>query len=209
MGSVDFGDNTILATDDGNFGSLTGQQAVLGTAGTLQTLSVYVKPGTSAGGNMTLGCYSESGGNPSVKLAQTPSFATVDGWNTVNVQTPVALAAANYWLAYEQDTSGIVVKVTGSGNFSQISFAYNATLPDPFGGTSSSGFHWSLYGTVSTPTAFNNRSNQLRRGILAGNVKMLTFPRGIRPRIRNVKSISRSLIVHALPIAGFRMVKSP
>lgn len=193
MGSVDFGETTILTNDDGNFGTVTSQQAALGTAGTLQTLSFYVKPGTALG-HIVLGLYAESGGLPGAKLAQTAQFNAADAWNTQPVQTPVALAVGNYWLAYEYDDSTtLTIKVVGNGSFAQVTFTYNAVLPDPFGTPGTGGFHWSFYGTVSTPTAFNNRSNQLRRGILAANVKMLTFPESIRPRIQNVKSISRSL----------------
>ena len=64
---------------------------------------------TTAAGNLVLGIYDATGpgGKPGNLLAQTNGFTPTTGWNTQNVITPVALAAGNYWLAYNPSNNSL------------------------------------------------------------------------------------------------------
>jgi hypothetical protein len=119
---------------------------------TFQSLSFYV---TVAGGNLRLGIYDATGpnGGPGTLKAQTNSFATVLGWNTQPVVTPVSLPAGTYWLAYLPDNNSLsFVKNTTTGTSGRFyTFTYGP-MPAIFSTTPQiTGSHWSFYGTLSVP----------------------------------------------------------
>lgn len=181
---VDFGETTILASDDsGNNGALVAQQAVLGVAGTLQTLSFYVTPGTSAG-SMRLGCYTDGGTVPNALVAQTNAFAVIDGWNTNPVISPTPMTAGTYWLVYEYDTGTVGLKVVTNGSFADVAFSF-AAMPSTFpGGAATGSLHWSFFGSVSVGSGTTDSSKLLGKSVLLGRSMLLASPRERSPRSR-------------------------
>src|SRR5262245_158949 len=147
-----FGETKVLSTgDSGNGNLLVAQKAQLTQAGKLESLSFYV---ATASGNLRLGLYDATGpnGGPGALLAQTASTAAVTGWNTIDVQTPVDLAAATYWLTYLPSSDGLAFVKARDGTSSGVSasFTYGA-MPGSFPSSSSTtASHWSMYGTVLT-----------------------------------------------------------
>jgi hypothetical protein len=148
-----FGETNAVGTggDGGNANSLLTQSATLSQAGTLQSLSFYVR---NAAGHLRLGVYDATGtgGEAGNLLAQTNGFTPINGWNTVNVITPVGLAAGNYWLAYLTDSNSLGFTVnSNSGQEYGYGYTYG-TMPATFtyqaGG--SNAVHWSFYGTVTS-----------------------------------------------------------
>jgi len=95
--SQTMGETNVLGSDDSeNANYVLAQQATLGQAGTLESLSFYV---SQAAGSLVLGVYDASGpGNgPGTLIAQTAGFTPVVGWNTQSV-APVTLSAGTYRL---------------------------------------------------------------------------------------------------------------
>jgi hypothetical protein len=149
LDSITMGDATIEATvDSGNAGLLLAQSATLTQAGTLRSLSFYVE-GAPAG-HLRLGVYSNAADAPGNLLASTASTEAASGWNTIDVITPVALAAGAYWLAYEYDDAGLSFRSVGNGSSQaqMMEFTYGA-LPASFQATSSWNGNWSFYATLS------------------------------------------------------------
>jgi len=152
IGGGELGDATVESNDDNSNGNLLlAQEAALSHTATVQSLSFYV---TTATGNLILGIYDATGpsGGPGARLATTAGFAPTTGWNTANVVTPVALAAGNYWVAYNPSSDGLHFVNNGgaSGNCAYYSHTYGA-LPGTFSTapTSCTPTLWSLYATVT------------------------------------------------------------
>jgi hypothetical protein len=85
-------------------GGVSSGGVVLPQAGTIQSISVYC---TVPSGDILLGIYdnSGSGGFPGKLFASTASTSLVAGWNTINVTTPVLLAAGTYWFLMIADSN--------------------------------------------------------------------------------------------------------
>lgn len=124
------------------------QDAALAQPGTLHSLSFYV---TAAAGDLRLGIYDATGlgGNPGAKLAETNAFTPVVGWNTVNLLTPVALAAGDYWLAYLPSSNGLEFRADRTiGTFKYYAHAFGP-MPATFSTSHNTGVtRWSFYGTL-------------------------------------------------------------
>jgi Immunoglobulin domain len=151
--TITIGDKNIESAGDSGNGNLVPAQAVaLSQAATLQSLSFYV---TGASGNLILGIYDATGpgGHPGKLLAATGSFATVNGWNTANVVTPVSLAAGNYWLAYLPSSSSLSFpKQNDSGSCVYQAQTFSNGMPATFATSVSdcSPTTWSFYATLVT-----------------------------------------------------------
>jgi len=143
------GESTVLSgTDSGNGNLLIVQDVSLSQPATIQSLSFYVR---KASGSLVLGIYDNTGpsNGPGTLKAQTGSFATVAGWDTVGVVTPVALAAGNYWLAYLPSSSSLTfaTKQTGSFKYSNVNFG---SMPAKFPAIAGQGStHWSIYASLN------------------------------------------------------------
>jgi hypothetical protein len=125
---------------------LVGQQASLGQAATMQSMSFNV---VTATGSLRLGIYDATGagGSPGVLKAQTASFTPVVGWNTQNLTTPVALPAGTYWLAYLPSSSALAFEADfTTGSYWAAPYTFGA-MPASFPTTGASGgtSHWALY----------------------------------------------------------------
>lgn len=160
--TITMGEPTVLSEyaccDDG---LLVAQEAVLSQAATLRSVSFYVcgpsECGQPSEGQLRFGVYDATGpsGGPGVKKAETNEITPVEGWNTVNVVTPVALPAGTYWLAYAHTSPVLSYNVTFfSGAQSRYySFTYGP-LPATFSVTPSiTDTRWSFYATLETETS--------------------------------------------------------
>ncbi len=146
---ITIGETNILATDDnGNGNLLVAQQATLSQTATIQSLSFYV---SQVSGNLRLGLYDATGpgGGPGHKKTETNDITPVVGWNTVNVTSPITLAAGTYWLAYLPSDSNLHFRLdTSSGSARWYPSTYGS-MPSAFSTSPSSGsVHWSLYATL-------------------------------------------------------------
>lgn len=149
-GGVTMGEtsSSLPITDGGNNGFLLAQSATLTQGGTLQSVSFYV---TTPGGNLRLGVYNAHGptNGPGGLLASTAMITPASGWNTVPVTTPVAIAAGNYWLAYETSSPVLQNPMDNAGAARWARRAFGA-LPTPFpSSTTKASLHWSIYATVT------------------------------------------------------------
>lgn len=145
------------STDNGNAEVLVAQSATLSQAATVDSLSIYV---VTAAGSLRMGIYDASGpgGKPGQLMATTASFTPTTGWNTVNVTTPIALAAGTYWLAYLTTDNSFTTALNVDGTSSGV-YYYQGTvdLPSVFSGSpSTTTAHWSFYAnmTVSSGPSF-------------------------------------------------------
>jgi hypothetical protein len=138
------------AGDSGNGNLLPAQEMTLPQSATIMSLSFYV---TQASGSLILGLYDATGpgGHPGRLLAVTSSVASVNGWNTANVTTPVSLAGGNYWLAYLPSSNSLsFLKQNDSGNCVYQAQTFSSGMPATFATSTSdcSPTTWSFYATV-------------------------------------------------------------
>ncbi len=152
--TITIGETAVTQTpDSGNGNLLVAQPVTLNQTATLQSLSFYV---TAAAGSLRLGVYdaSGSGGTPGSKKAETASLVATTGWNTANVITPVSLSPGNYYLAYlPSDNNLSFVKAVTGGTSLYYSYNYGA-LPATFStSASTTGSHWSFYGTLTVQSS--------------------------------------------------------
>ena len=71
---------------------------VTATAGTLNTLAIYLDR-TNTATTVMVGVYSDSGGNPGALLTQGTITAPTSGtWNRVSVPPIAMIAGRSYWL---------------------------------------------------------------------------------------------------------------
>jgi hypothetical protein len=150
---ITMGETAALMTDDsGKADQLLAQRAMLGDASTLRSLSFYV---ATADGQLRLGVYDSTGpgGGPGEKKAETPEFTPIDGWNTVNVETPVPLTKGTYWLAYAPSSNNLhfVRAGDGTGTFASFALTYDGTpMPQTFSTMPSMTMdHWSFYASLT------------------------------------------------------------
>lgn len=101
------------------------------SSGTITSVSVYTDVAVPA----TVGVYVDSGGSPGALLAQsTGGTSTAGGWTTFSV-TGSLVSATDYWIGFENGTSGItfVYDAGTHGLAYYTGLSYSAgNLPDPF-----------------------------------------------------------------------------
>jgi hypothetical protein len=151
--TVMIGETNILDNDDsGNSNMVVAQSAALAQPATIKSLTFHV---TTVAGNLRLGIYDATGPNdgPGQLKAETNEINPVAGWNTANVQTPVALPAGGYWLAYAPSDAGLGYKRAGdgTGDYAIMQQPYGP-LPATFTDMPDTGNdHWSFYATLTSP----------------------------------------------------------
>jgi hypothetical protein len=153
------GETNILATPYSGIGNqLIAQQVTLSQTATIQSLSYYV---STAGGQLRLGIYNNSGSAPGSLMAQTAAFTPVTGWNTHPVITPVSLPTGTYWLAFLPESSTLSGRMTYAGTGRYYSYAFGP-LPASYSASSSSAaFHFSLYATLMLDSVATNTPTQV------------------------------------------------
>ena len=158
------GETTVLGISYSGAGNqLVAQQVTLSQTATIQSLSYYV---STAGGQLRLGIYNNSGSAPGTLMAQTAAFTPVTGWNTQAVITPTSLPAGTYWLAFLPQSNTLAGRMTyaGAGRYYGYTFG---SLPATYSASSASGaFRFSFYATfalgaapTSTPTTVPTITN--------------------------------------------------
>lgn len=147
-GTITIGETSVLSANYSGLGNrLLAQQVTLSQSATLQSLSYYV---ATAGGQLRLGIYNNSGSNPGALLAETAAFTPVVGWNTQPVITPTLLAPGTYWLAFLPQSNSFAGKVVGSGTGRHYSYTFGS-LPANFSTSpTNAAFRFSFYATLST-----------------------------------------------------------
>lgn len=98
--TIFIGHNThdLAGSDGGNTNTLSAVKATCSGTGTVQSMSFYVN---TASGNINLGLYADSGGEPGALLCQTGNFAAASNqWNTRNTTTNPTVNSGNYWVAF-------------------------------------------------------------------------------------------------------------
>jgi hypothetical protein len=149
--TITIGDTNLESgVDNGNGNLVLAQEAALSQSATIVSLSFYV---TQASGSLILGVYDATGpaGHPGRLWAVTNSFATVKGWNTASVVTPVSLAAGSYWLAYLPSSGNLgFLKQNDSGSCVDQGQTFSNGMPATFATstTSCSPTTWSFYATL-------------------------------------------------------------
>jgi len=129
---------------------LVAQQVTLSQSATIQSLSYYV---ATAGGQLRLGIYNNTGNNPGALLAQTATFTPVAGWNIQNVTTPTLLPAGTYWLAFLPQNNTLSGRIAFSGSVRYYASTFG-TLPTTYSSSPQSATaHFSMYATLSTGPA--------------------------------------------------------
>jgi hypothetical protein len=125
-------------------------------SGNVNSISLYST--NLSGGEMTVGVYSVSGGSPSSLLADSAGTSVSNGWNTINLDTPVAVTASTqYYLAYNLggDTSStIYYDANASFEWEWDGFTYSSgVLSNPFvkSGGGSNSRRYTIYATYTIP----------------------------------------------------------
>ena len=145
------GETTILGISYSGAGNqLVAQQVTLSQTATIQSLSYYV---STAGGQLRLGIYNNSGSVPGTLAAQTAAFTPVAGWNTQPVITPVSLPAGTYWLVFLPQNNTLAGRMTYAGAGRYYGYTFGA-LPATYSASSPSGtFRFSFYATFALGAA--------------------------------------------------------
>ena len=116
--------------------------------GTVQSITMYHKAGS---GNMILAVY-EGESKPTNLLgkSETVAVAGTDGWQTVNLQTPVHVdSGKKIWLAWVLEKNpGIIVYRSGSvPRAHSVWGRWSAGMPDRFGYSRLANYEYSIYAT--------------------------------------------------------------
>ena len=143
--------NIVSGNDSGSENLLVAQPAALTSAGTLQSISFYVR---TAAGNLRLGVYDATGpsGGPGNLKASTNSFVAITGWNTQNVTAPVSLEPGTYWLVFFMDDGNLVSAMDSTGSIQYAYLTYGA-FPAIFPASQNYTGHWSFYATLTNPSS--------------------------------------------------------
>ncbi len=150
--TLNIGQTGVMSGQDGGSSTyLNAQIATLSQTATMQSISIYIK---AAAGQMYMGVYNNNSGKPGSLVATTAQFTPVVGWNTINVTTPVSLAAGTYWLSYQPNNDGLgqAFSTTSGTTYYAQPRTYGA-LPGSFpASTLAANTESSVYATLTTGT---------------------------------------------------------
>lgn len=116
-------------TDSGNAGFAVAQKITLSVTASLVSLSFFV---TTVAGQVNLGIYSDSSGQPGALLGSTGLFTPSTGFNT----KPLALASlapGDYWLAHSPTSNGLNYQGFNTGGTNAFRSTTAGNLPNPYG----------------------------------------------------------------------------
>jgi hypothetical protein len=133
----------------------------LSVAAKVSKLSVYLAPTSTSGQQVLEGIiYADSSGKPGALLATSSqlTFASTNsaGWYDLTFQTPISLAAGNYWIGVITGGSGSVAGFrydSVSGARDANANTYSSGPSNPFGSFSTDSEQTSLYATYTTAAA--------------------------------------------------------
>jgi hypothetical protein len=91
-------DDLAAQTDHNPAGMAEAFQSTAASSGTLDSISVYLGPDSTAD-RVVVGLYDESEGHPGALLAQGSAAARADGWNAVAIPRTAVKAGERYWIA--------------------------------------------------------------------------------------------------------------
>jgi hypothetical protein len=149
LSSADLGYLLLTMTGAQIKGYIKATKATLSeAAASADSMSFY----SHATGNFYVGIYTDSSGPAVLKWASDSTAASASDWTTVLISagTPntLALAAGDYWLAWQWDSANAGPSYTlgGANTGAYLAQAYGA-FPDPMTGETLSTENWSLYVT--------------------------------------------------------------
>jgi len=104
-----------------------------GATGNINRIHLYVSVPASANGRVAI--YSNSGGLPSTRLAESGSQALVTGWNTFTVSDTSVTNSTTYWLAYQvsSNTTEVGAYNDVDPNRCQVRVWTYGSFDNPFG----------------------------------------------------------------------------
>ncbi|MEZ5104291.1 MAG: T9SS type A sorting domain-containing protein [Draconibacterium sp.] len=111
----------------------------------INSISIYHEGGT---GNVLLGVYGDRSGSPSSKLGSTQStvVSTSEGWQTINLSTPVYVTAGQtVWLAWIFQSNPGVRYTIGSPGRASSSNTWGSGIPSDFGSSNIADYKYSVY----------------------------------------------------------------
>jgi hypothetical protein len=141
------GHTTIFDTTT-NVSNRRAVQYTMPSSGTIESITMYHLAGS---GDMILAVY-EGDDSPTNLLAKTDTVQVDDrdGWQTVNLQTPVHVdSGETIWLAWVlEENSGIIVYRSGSVPRAHAVWgSWSAGMPDSFGNSRLANYEYSIYAT--------------------------------------------------------------
>jgi PKD repeat protein len=127
-------------------------------AGSVKKVTAYLSGLGSTTGSQKLRAvlYADSGGNPGARLAMSNAITVVSGqawgWVDFTFSSPIAIQAGTIWMGFLNGSRSNLTQlrydpVAGDGRFNNNS--YNSGASNPFGSSTTNGFHYSIYGTYS------------------------------------------------------------
>ena len=124
-------------------GYMTGRAVTFGATGTVYAMQAKVIKTGSNPASIKGALYNSVAGLPVTLVGEAPVQATVNGWNRMVFTTPVAVAAARYWMAYQVTTgSGSTIIYTSPSNGPNCVVVNTfGTAPNPYGACGG-GFDW-------------------------------------------------------------------
>lgn len=151
-----FGNTTQEASSGQLSGNMLGLVATSGSAGNIESITVYLTP--SGTRNIVCGLYRQS--DDALIGTTTPGTAGAGaGWYTFTFPSPVAVAAAtDYYIMTNSDGSFqcTIARASESSAGRFASKTYDGTLPDP-SGTSNNNFRYSIYATYEAASGGSRR----------------------------------------------------
>jgi uncharacterized repeat protein (TIGR02543 family) len=118
-------------------------------AGQLQSLSIYHEAGS---GQMLLGVYADSSGQPGSRLGvtDTTTVSSTAGWQTVALQSPVSVSAGQrIWLAWVFENNQGLRAIDGTPGRASSPATWSDGLPTTFGAATVADYIYSLYASYS------------------------------------------------------------
>lgn len=151
--NLTIGVKSVLGSSDANNQTFVlASKVQLAQSARVSSISAYIK---KAAGNMRFAVYADNNSRPGALMAQTNSFATLNGWNTAAVtnSSPI-LNPGYYWLAFESDNNTVSIAGAPSGG----SYVYRSNwtyqpYPATFPAISGSGpWSFSIYASLLSAT---------------------------------------------------------
>jgi hypothetical protein len=162
-----------LGPDDGDGGHMSGLQITTpNKAVSVTALSVFLATAIDPVNNQfQVAIYTDSAGKPSARVASSPSFTAVEGWNNVPL-TAALNANTKYWLLYNTNTSATSglnelsnAAIAGASNFFFTAQTFGTWPATISGGTTFAGRSamYASYNDATSGTLGNNWTANLAR----------------------------------------------
>lgn len=145
-----FAGNTIKYSLISNSTAKRAYPVTVSEDGSIEAISLYHNARNAATDSLMVAVYSDNTGSPSSRLgisARSTQISATEGWQTVNLISPVAVTAGQtIWLAWQLNSATTIGVFYDAGAVTRASTtATYPALADPFGATSFANFSYSVY----------------------------------------------------------------